>query len=60
MRNWLWDTFGPSNELWLIRREIQETNVDPRPWAWDNDRYVCRLYLCSDKEYATFLLKWGN
>jgi len=51
VRNWCWQTWGPSAEL-----DIQ--GLQDQKWAWVHDNYNTRIYLASDKEYQWFVLKW--
>jgi hypothetical protein len=55
MRNWLWETYGPSCELEIIGR-VDDSN---RLWAWDFSNYTIRLFLYGEKELNWFTLKWG-
>jgi len=55
MRNWCWDTWGPSCELDMIK------NVSTKgEWAWIYDKWRKRILLKSEKEYNWFCLKWGD
>jgi len=52
IRNWCWETFGPSCELHFLA--VDEIKV----WAWTTDSYRVRLYLKSDKEVNWYKLRW--
>jgi len=59
IRQWCWETFGPSNEL-DIAISLRPTDGQPTAWAFQfgkefQDNYI---YLRSDKELALFKLKW--
>lgn len=54
VRNWLWETYGPSAELEVVR----DTNMNVK-WSWVYDQYNIKCFLASDKEYQWFVLKWG-
>jgi hypothetical protein len=51
VRNWCWQTWGPSAEL-----DIQ--GLSNQKWAWTHNDYNTRIYLISDTEYQWFVLKW--
>lgn len=55
VRNWCWQTWGPSAELDILRY-LQERH--DMKWAWICDNYNIRLYLKTDTEYQWFVLKW--
>lgn len=55
VRNWCWQTWGPSAELDTIR--YLEYGKDLK-WAWICDQYNVKIYLATDKEYQWFTLKW--
>jgi hypothetical protein len=55
IRNWLWEIFGPSYELKFVDKDI----ANPPSWSWDSDGYVSRIYFATEKERATFSLKFG-
>ena len=52
MRQWCWETLGPSCELVIMDKN------DNFPWAWIHDTYRSRILLRSDKELAWFKLRW--
>lgn len=54
VRNWCWQTWGPSSELDLL----SHVKTDSIKWAWIHDQYNTRIYLASDREYQWFVLKW--
>ena len=51
VRNWCWQTWGPSAELDI-------SGLVDQKWAWVHDDYNTRIYLASDTEYQWFILKW--
>jgi hypothetical protein len=52
LRNWCWDTYGPSAELgW---------NQEGSLWAWDTEHNNKRIYLKSDAEMTLFKLKYSG
>lgn len=55
VRNWCWQTWGPSAELDTIRYLEHGRNLK---WAWTCDQYNVKIFLASDKEYQWFTLKW--
>jgi len=66
IREWCWNTFGPSMELdlWMDIRYSQSKG-DPK-WSWHaprtsylNSRPLPRIYLASDRQAAEFLLRWA-
>jgi hypothetical protein len=52
IRNWCWETFGPSCELNFLTKDEEKV------WAWTTDSYRVRLYLKSDKEVNWYKLRW--
>jgi hypothetical protein len=57
-RIWLWESFGPSAELWCAH-EKNFNGVQPK-WAWDSDKSA--IYL-KEEPLSAFLLKkeyWEN
>ena len=52
IRNWCWETFGPSCELNFLSKGEEKV------WAWTTDSYRVRLYLKSDKEVNWYKLRW--
>lgn len=61
-RNWFWETYGPSKEIydWLkdISKNAATAESHNEHWAWQNDEHECRIFLRTDAELAMFLLKW--
>ena len=59
VRQWCWETFGPSVEV-DIWRELG-TIDEPRNerWAWDRNQYRTMVYLKSDAERNWFVMRWG-
>lgn len=51
VRNWFWQTYGPSSEL-IFYRDSQQV------WAWITDGYRTRIYIKSDKELEWYRLRW--
>ena len=62
MREWCWQTWGPSKELneWITDQEQQKyvPTCHNQFWCWQNDEYVRRIYLKTDKEMMLFKLRW--
>lgn len=62
LRNWCWETFGPSNERDIIIYLADKDEGFVRCWSWhiekDSVRYTPFIYLATDQEYALFKLKW--
>ena len=58
IRQWCWDTWGPSCELdiWQIQEWYDQNNE----WCWlrETAYYKCRIYLGSEQAAALFTLKW--
>lgn len=54
-RNWLWEQYGPSAELFLARPEFFN-DVQPK-WAWDSEKSA--IYL-QQEALTMFLLKWES
>lgn len=52
VRNWFWQTYGPSSEM-IFYRDSQQV------WAWITDGYRTRIYIKSDKELGWYRLRWG-
>ena len=50
LRNWCWDTYGPSAELGFTRKGSL--------WAWDTEYKKKRIFLKSDQELTLFTLKY--
>lgn len=53
VRNWCWETWGPSCEL-----EFWDVNKNPA-WAWAMTEFEIKIYLTGDKEASWFTLKWS-
>ena len=51
VRNWFWQTYGPSSEL-IFYRDSQQV------WAWITDGYRTRIYIKSNKELEWYRLRW--
>ncbi len=51
MRNWFWETFGPSSELIFYADSDQV-------WAWITDGHRTRIYIKSNKELEWYKLRW--
>lgn len=52
VRNWFWETFGPSSELIFY---VDSDQV----WAWITDGHRTRIYIKSNKELEWYKLRWG-
>jgi hypothetical protein len=60
LRQWCWETWGPSREADQYSDIAEAYLGDQNPaWAWLNDQYRARLYLCGKEEAAHFALKWS-
>jgi len=61
MREWAWQTWGPSKELleWMADRTNESALCQNEHWAWQSDKYHTRLYLRTDKELSFFMLRWS-
>jgi hypothetical protein len=57
VRNWLWNTWGPSVEIHLYA--AVDENLSNNHWAWDTRNKNFYMYLASDKELTLFQLKWS-
>ena len=53
VRNWCWETWGPSCEL-----EFWDAKKNPA-WAWNLTEFELKIYLTGDKEASWFTLKWS-
>lgn len=61
MRNWCWQTWGPSKEMkdWVCDFYKTEALVAQNTqWSWQNDEYYRRIYLASEQELVLFKLRW--
>jgi len=67
IREWCWDTWGPSKELnyWMLDNKIaldfgtnQKVGSQNQHWCWQNDTYNRRLYFRTDKELVLLKLRW--
>jgi hypothetical protein len=52
VRNWCWDTWGPSCELKFIDQH------EELKWAWITDNHRTRIYLCDTAEVNWYKLRW--
>lgn len=52
VRNWCWETFGPSYELNIVKSN------DPPAWCWRSVGYNA-IYLRGDEQATLFQLKWA-
>lgn len=64
VRQWCWETFGPSVEL-DIWAELETLNEPRNPkWCWDRGTYNkvsrCMIYIKGDQEMNWFKLRWGS
>lgn len=64
LRNWCWETFGPSCEVDLVRRILnhKDVTVDFAPkWAWKRDDSANAYYIyLTETAYTAFTLKWAS
>ena len=51
IRNWCWDTYGPSSEMGYLTKDLA--------WAWDTEHGNKRIYLKGDAELTLFKLKFS-
>lgn len=59
MRQWCWETWGPSREVDKYKSiEGAYTGDQNHAWSWINDQHRYRLYLGNKEEAAHFTLKW--
>lgn len=54
IRNWCWETWGPSYELNFYKKNITKNPA----WCWHVFEYEARIYLAGDEEANWFMLKW--
>lgn len=63
VRQWCWETFGPSCELDIWDVLDRPDDVRNERWAWDRGQYNktwrCIIYLATDQEANWFKLRWG-
>ena len=53
IRNWCWETWGPSCEL-----EFWKEDRNPA-WSWAVTEFEMKIYLDGDKEASWYTLKWS-
>lgn len=65
IREWCWNSYGPSRELDLCLDPRYNQTLGEPIWSWHaprtsylNSRPYPRIYLATDKEAAIFLLRW--
>ena len=61
VREWCWETYGPSKEIdsWLRDKNKSSDIISQnQKWCWHNDAYTARIYLRTNKEADWFTLKW--
>lgn len=62
VRQWCWETFGPSCELDIWEYLDRPGDSRNPSWAWDrgtyNKNFRCIVYLATDVEASHFTLKW--
>ena len=65
IRNWCWETFGPSCELEMYS-VAQERNLTNPKWSWRFNNYGSRasqletfVYIAGEEELALLTLKFG-
>lgn len=60
LRQWCWETWGPSREVTAYNDiEGAWTEDQNHAWSWVNDEHRARLYLCGKEEAAHFTLRWS-
>lgn len=65
IRNWCWETWGPSYERDILIEMAYQDESFVRPWSWNIASNRTRkfsepfIYLATDKELSIFNLKWG-
>ncbi len=60
LRQWCWETWGPSREVDQYSSIEGSWKEDQNhAWSWVNDQYRARLYLGGKEEAAFFTLKWS-
>ena len=52
IREWCWQTWGPSCELKFISQE------ETPKWAWITDNHRTRIYFRDDEEVNWYKLRW--
>lgn len=52
VREWCWQTWGPSAELRFVTKE------EDLKWAWITDNYRIRIYFKSEAEVNWYKLRW--
>jgi hypothetical protein len=59
VRDWCWETYGPSCELefWLAVNSEKKEPVNEK-WCWHTNYDNFKIYLRTDKEVNWFKLKW--
>ena len=55
MRQWAWETWGPSCEI-AFYDQLEKDYV----WSRDQENDHLRIYLKTEKELSWFLLKWAE
>ncbi|NDB84162.1 MAG: hypothetical protein EB127_15800 [Alphaproteobacteria bacterium] len=55
VREWCWQTFGPSRELKFINHQD-----DNHAWCFMTDNHRTRIYLKSKKELEWFTIRWSE
>ncbi len=60
LRQWCWETWGPSREIDQYSSiEGNWAEDQNHAWSWVNDQHRARLYLGGKEEAAFFTLKWS-
>lgn len=59
IRNWCWQSWGPSCELEHWQRLKNQENINPA-WSWSNQDFGMNIYLGDESKAAWYLLKWGT
>lgn len=63
IRNWCWNTWGPSQERDIYLELAAQDKSLSIQWAWHTERHNQRfsdnyIYLATDTELSVFYLKW--
>jgi len=60
VRQWCWETLGPSVEVDIWRELVTINEPRNARWAWARDQYRTIIYLKSDAERNWFIMRWGT
>lgn len=60
LRNWCWETWGPSCErdYHLSMKHNKDNDMLNKHWCWYSIGYQRRIYLAGDEEKVWLKLKW--